>query len=515
MKRVLFRAVAALFAVAAMAAAGCSDKGEDDPQPPEPDTAVFMDNELTAPADGGDVVLRIKANKAWKLEMPVNKDYLHGELHARSGAAGDCRVVFTAFANVDDKERTTTFRLSAGRATPVEIVVRQEPMGFELPTEAEVRAYLMRLYDATDGPNWRFRGKWGSDLPLSKWGSEVKYENGLLELNLTEHDMKGGVDLSGCKALVRLRCAKNEIAEIDVSGCPLLKYMDATNSGVERVNVEGCHSLQELMVGYNKLDDIDVGWCTTLKYLRVENNALAHLDLSRCVSIERVACNGNRLGELEIPYRNNLRSLWCYENGLRSLDVSNSPWLSMLNCGDNALERLNVRGCIRLSSLWCYSNRLTEIDCSDSKATLAAYYCFSNKLRKIDVSGFRRLHELHCSDNNISSINLDGCDGLGWLYCAYHQLDKLDLSGLDPRIMARIDITGNRLLAVDLNPFKHLFHLWCKGTRTGGEIPVEFDGFEDFEHDARYEYSARAGGYVDHGHGWWYPGEPEKGQHAR
>ena len=90
MKRVLFRAVAALFAVAAMAAAGCSDKGEDDPQPPEPDTAVFMDNELTAPADGGDVVLRIKANKAWKLEMPVNKDYLHGELHAGEAKQGVC-----------------------------------------------------------------------------------------------------------------------------------------------------------------------------------------------------------------------------------------------------------------------------------------------------------------------------------------------------------------------------------------------------------------------------------------
>ncbi len=515
MKRVLFRAVAALFAVAAMAAAGCSDKGEDDPQPPEPDTAVFMDDELTAPSEGGDVVLRIKANKAWKLEMPVNKDYLHGELHARSGEAGECRVVFTAFANVENEARTTTFRLTAGRAAPAEIVVRQAPVGFELPTEAEVRAYLMRLYEATDGPNWRFKGKWGSDLPLNQWGSEVKYENGRLSLNLTEHYLKGKIDLSGCKALVSLRCAKNQVTEIDVSGCPLLTEVEATSAGISRIDVSGCHSLRKLHVGYNNLADIDVGWCTTLEELRVENNRLTRLDVSRCVSVKEISCAANRISELEIPYRQNLRSLWCYENELRTLDVSDSPWLGMFNCGDNVLEKLNVRGCIRMYALWCYSNRLTEIDCSDSKATLGAYYCFSNKLRKIDVSGFRALHELHCSDNDITSINLAGCDGLGWLYCAYNRLDELDLSGLDPRIMARIDITGNRLLSVDLKPFRHLFHLWCKGTRTGGEIPVEFDGFEDFEHDARYEYLEGSGGYVDRGYGWWYPGEPGTRSHTR
>ncbi|MDE6528947.1 MAG: hypothetical protein K2L78_07865 [Muribaculaceae bacterium] len=508
------RLTAALFA-GLMMLTGCADRAEE-PRVPEPDMAVFVDgDELYVSPEGGDVVLRIKANTAWVLEIPGHREYLNGELHARKGGAGETDVVFTAFPNVGDAARTTTFKLTGGRAEPSTITLRQDAVGFELPSEDEVRAYLMRLFDATDGPNWRFKGKWGSDLPLSQWGAEVKYENGRLELNLTEHYLKGKIDLSGCKALVRLRCAKNMITEVDVSDCPLLEYVDATNSGVERVNVKGCYALRELLLGYNSLADIDVGWSTTLEYLRVENNALRMLDLSRCVSIERIACNGNRLVTLEIPYRQNLRSLWCYENELCSLNVSDSPWLVMLNCGDNALEHLNVKGCVRLSSLWCYANRLTEIDCSDSRETLGAYYCFSNKLRKVDVSGFRKLHELHCSDNNISSINIDGCVGLGWLYCAYNQLDNIDLSSVNPREMARIDVTGNRLLAIDLTPFKSLFHLWCKGTRTGGEIPVEFDRFEDFEYDARYEYLDSPGEYIDHGYGWWYPGEPAKGSHTR
>lgn len=496
-----------------LAVAGCADKSEE-PKPPEPDKVEFLDDVLTVAPEGGDVELRIRANREWKLEIPGNREFMHGELHKREGSAGDTRVVFTAYPNVGGAPRTTTFLLSGGRAVPVSITLRQEAVGFELPTEAEVREWLMRLYDATDGPNWRFKGKWGSDLPLSQWGAEVKYENGLLELNLNEHYMKGRVDLSGCKALVSLRCAKNQISEIDVSGCPLLNRVDATNSGVERINIDGCYSLQELLLGYNRLNDIDVGWCTTLTYLRVECNELSELDLSRCVALQRLACSTNRLKVLEIPYRQNLRSLWCYENELCSLDVSDSPWLSMLNCGDNALEHLDVGGCIRLSSLWCYANRLTEIDCSDCREALGAYYCFSNRLRRIDVSGFRKLHELHCSDNEITSINITGCKGLGWLYCAYNRLESIDFSGVEPRDMARIDVTGNRSLKVDLTPFVSLFHLWCKDTQVGGEIPELFDRFEDFEHEARYEYPA-TGGYVDRGYGWWYPGEPEKRSHTR
>lgn len=504
----------ALILLTAIWFAGCTQKA-DEPPAPEPDTAFFHDENLMAPPDGGDIKIRFRTNKPWKLDFISYKESLNGQLHAREGDAGDAEVIYTAFPNTGADTKSTTFRLTAGRAAPTEITITQEAIGIDLPTEDQVRQYLMRLYEATDGPNWRFKGKWGSDLPLNQWGSEVKYENGRLELNLTEHYLKGDIDLSGCKALVRLRCAKNQITKIDVSDCPLLEHIDATGSGVKQINVNGCHSLKELFAGYNNLTGINVGWCTTLNYLRIENNNLQTLDLSRCVSIRDLSCHTNRLKELEIPYRANLRSLWCYENELRSLDLSNSEWLDMLNCGDNAIEHLDITGCKRLTDLWCYSNRLTELEYADCKETLAAFYCFSNKLRKIDVSGFRRLHELHCSDNDISDINITGCKGLGWLYCAYNQIEHIDFSGLDLDIVARIDVTGNRLLDTDLTPFVHLFHLWCKGTRTGGEIPELFDGFEDFEHDARYEYLPASGTYIDHGYGWWYPGEPEKMSHTR
>lgn len=491
----------------------CSKDEAGEPQPPEPDMAVFLDEALSVAPEGGDVKLRIKANKPWRLAMPQGKEYLNGELHSREGEAGETEVIFTAFPNTGVAARSTTFELTAGRAEPATVTLTQEEVRYEMPAEDEVKRRLLRLLNEVGNPRWSFL--WTADKPLDQWGTEVKWKDGRLELYLNEHEMKGKIDLSDLKCLTRLRCAKNQITEIDVSDCPLLEYIDATGSGVRRIDLQGCLSLKELNAGYNNLTAIDFGWCTTLKEVHVENNALTSLDLSRCVSLERISCAVNRLSALEIPYRNNLRSLWCYENELRQLDLSDSPWLGMLNCGDNAIETLDVKGCIRLSQLWCYSNRLTEIDCSDSKETLGAYYCFSNRLRKIDVSGYRKLHELHCSDNEITDINITGCDGLGWLYCAYNQIEDIDFTGIDPHMVARIDVTGNRLLAVDLTPFVHGFHIWCKDTRTGGEIPLFFDRLEDFEHEARYEYLPGSGSYIDRGYGWWYPGEPEKGSHTR
>ncbi|MDE7408249.1 MAG: hypothetical protein K2M76_07495, partial [Muribaculaceae bacterium] len=386
-----------------------------------------MDGNITSFAampDGGDVVIRFSTNKEWSAELGKYSNAWAGIPQQLTGAAGTCEIGFTANPNIGQSSRTTTLIITAGRAS-VEIAITQDPVAIDLPDEDEVRAYLMRLYNDAGGAEWRWATKWGSDLPLSQWGPEVHYDNGKLELYLSDRDLKGNVNLSGCKALVGLRCAKNQISEIDVSDCPLLKYIDATNVGLKKINLSGCLSLDNVSLPYNNLTDLDIGWSTTLRMLTVNDCNLRSLDLSRCLWLDDLSCQRNRISELKIPLRQKLSSLWCYANELTSLDLSNSPQLQLLNCGENELTELNVKGCPRLDWIYCYDNRLKSVDVSDQKDVLEHYYCYSNQLTELDLTGYRKLSELHCSDNKLTRLDITGCRNVRWLYCSYNQLEEL------------------------------------------------------------------------------------------
>ncbi|MDE7141895.1 MAG: hypothetical protein K2O33_03260, partial [Muribaculaceae bacterium] len=424
MKLRLFPLVAAL-----VLAAGCDEQAEEAPKPKEPDYVTLEHETLQALPEGGAVAIRFQTNAAWKIELPNTTEHFYGMPHDREGDAGRVATSYTMCPNTTGKPRSTTLRIIAGRAA-AELVVTQQPADITLPSEAEVRGYLMRLYDDVNGQECRFNPNWGSDKPLSQWGPEVRYENGLLTLNLGDRGMKGEINLAGCKALVTLRCAKNQIRKIDVSDCPLLKDIDCTNNSLEEIKLDGCLSLDRLTTSYNNLTTIDVGWSKTLQWLYVDNNRLTELDLSECVMLLSANCFVNRISRINIPHRQRLKDLFCYENELKALDIGDSPQIEILNCGDNEIESLNVRGCPRLDWIYCYNNRLTGVDTSDQKEVLDHFYCFSNRIESLDMTGYRNLSELHCSDNGMTSLTVAGCKNIRWLYCSYNRLETLDLTGL-------------------------------------------------------------------------------------
>ncbi len=505
--------------LAALLSVSCSNSGEEpEPEPVKPDFVTLRDGAtLAVPAEGGEVLLRFSTNKAWSVEIPQTSQHFNGVLEIRSGEAGEMAIPYTVLPNTTAKPRSTTFRITAGRAS-AELIVTQDAVSIDMPTEEEVRAYLVKLFNDTDGPNWRFKENWCTDLPLNRWGSGVKYENGRLSLILGEQNLKGDIDLSGCKALVSIRCSKNQIRKLDVSDCPLLQEVSCINTGLEEIDVRGCLSLEKLYASYNNLRSVDVGWCTTLTHLDVRCCSLQELDLSDCVMLESLTCAINRIKRLDVPHRYRLTECFCYENEIGgTFDLADSPQLQLLNCGENEITALNVENCPRLRWIYCYSNRITSLDkaIAGKEKVLSDLYCYSNKIEKLDVGGFYVLSELHCSDNALTSLKFAGCKSLQWLYCSYNQLETLDFAGLDLSIFERLDCSYNRLREADIASLTGLRRLWCQGNRIGGEIPERFDRLLEFEYDARYEYRPQTGTYTDRGYGWWYPGEPEKMSHSR
>lgn len=490
----------------------CSDKHEDNEPEYEPDAIELVSTDLTAPPQGGHMQIAFTCNGDWTLQTSSDVKYNNGMFSRTSGTKEDSVIDFTALPNTGSQTKVTSFTLKCGRAS-VAVEIKHPPMEYELTGEEAIKQMLLKLYKDTDGDNWRFKVKWSADLPLSQWGSAVKYNNGELELYLNENNLCGEINLSGCTALKTLRVSKSSLTRLNLSGCTRLETVDATSNQLEEVKVDGCHSLRRLMCSYNPpLSHIDVAGHYSMEELRVSDCNLSAIDLTDCISLQTIMVANNHLTRLHVPERANLRDLFCYSNKIESLDVSDSPWLYLLNCGDNVLTSLDVRGCGRLIRLYCYENLLPAIDLTDQRNVLFEFYCYTNRLTQLDITGFRALSTLHCSDNDLRQLDVTGCKSLSSLYASYNYLETLEAS--DEMSFVTLDLTRNRMSQIPLERCHYGAKVYCMGNPVCSEIPENADTFETFEHDARYEYGL-GGIYTDRGYGWWYPGEPQSGKHQR
>ena len=68
------------------------------------------------------------------------------------------------------------------------------------------RDALLALYRSTDGPNWKYKGNWGTDAALSDWyGVYVNDEGRVVGLWLNGNNLRGIYGLS-CGHRVLLSC---------------------------------------------------------------------------------------------------------------------------------------------------------------------------------------------------------------------------------------------------------------------------------------------------------------------
>lgn len=144
------------------------------------------------------------------------------------------------------------------------------------------------------------------------------------------------------------------------------------------------------------------------------------------------------------------------------------------------------------------NNLVGKADLSGCSMPLVWLNCKRNQLTSLDVSDWKTLSNLYCDDNQLTSLNVSGCTALEQLGCSYNQLTSLNIS----------DCTALDWLNCDHNPITKM-------------ITEPFSSLSYFDHDRRYEYYTDDEGnrcwkysWPD-GHGWYYPGEPQKGYHGQ
>lgn len=154
------------------------------------------------------------------------------------------------------------------------------------PSDTGDREVLVALYNATDGPNWRRKDNWLSDLPLADWeGVTINSAGRVTSLDLYINGLDGNIPASlGRLALLeRLELENNEL------------------SGSIPSEIGDLSSLQLLSLGDNELTGsipVSLGNLTNLKWMYIYGNDMhggIPSSIGRLSNLQRLALSDNGL----------------------------------------------------------------------------------------------------------------------------------------------------------------------------------------------------------------------------
>ena len=266
--------------------------------------------------------------------------------------------------------------------------------------------------------------QYGNDI---RNADELKYFTSLKYLKLSFNDQLASLDLSGCPALTYLYCSDNQLTSLDVSGCAALEELWGDWNQLTSLDVSGCAALEVLLCYSNQLTSLVLSNNTALEVLSCSDNQLTSLDLSGCTALTYLSCYNNQLTSLDLSNNTALTSLHCSNNQLTSLDLSNNTALTELDCWDNQLTSLDVSNNTALTNLFCGSNQLTSLDLSNNTA-LTELSCSGNQLTSLDLSNNTALTELSCTNNQLTSLDVSNNTALTELVCYSNDITSLDVS---------------------------------------------------------------------------------------
>lgn len=159
----------------------------------------------------------------------------------------------------------------------------------------------------------------------------------------------------------------------------------------------------------NSLTALDISQCPNLEILDASDNKLATIDLSKNGKLRALTLHGNMLTAVDLSYTPHLFRFYCNKNKLTQLDLSKTPDLVQLRCGRNELTQLDVSMLTQLKYFDCTGNKLTTLDVTHSE-DLTNLLCADNQLTSLDLKACADLEELTCYNNKIASaIDFTNC----------------------------------------------------------------------------------------------------------
>lgn len=214
------------------------------------------------------------------------------------------------------------------------------------------------------------------------------------------------INLSNMPNLERLEYVGNQSSSLTFLNIPKMKYLDCNNNySINALDVSGLPLLEYLNCGYNAISTLNVTGLTNLNYLSCSGNPLGTLNVSGLNNLVTLDANSINASTIDLTNLPSLTTVYVIGNQLTSLNFSGSVNVNNLNCGYNQLSNLNLSGLIALNYLGCQKNQLASINFNGLTA-LNTVQCDYNLLTSLDFTNVPNLSALSCSYNNLNSINI-------------------------------------------------------------------------------------------------------------
>ena len=192
---------------------------------------------------------------------------------------------------------------------------------------------------------------------------------GLTELDVSNNNLTGILDVSSNTQLVMLYAHTNQLSGLNLGGINGLKKIEVgMNELSGTLDVSKNTSLEILYANTNKLSDINLGDISSLKDLRAHKNQLiGTFDISKNTGLETLSLFTNQLSGLNLGNISSLKNLSIGDNQLSGVfDVSKNADLEYLSIHTNHLTSLDVSHNTKLTTLGIHNNNLTYLDISNN-----------------------------------------------------------------------------------------------------------------------------------------------------
>lgn len=443
-----------------------------------------------------------------------------------------------------------------------EYVLETASASIDVPSrsEGDLRNYLIKLYQETNGPAWpeSERKNWCTNLPLTEWAGVTAHPSIKGLYRLEKHGITGNVDFSGCKSLETINIYGN-INTLNVSDCPMLVEFDTDAQNILArncdgldilsLNVEkcasadlsGCMRLSNLSV--QGIEKLIVSHCPSLTYLDISGNPdLKYLDASECDRLyqinfitqiggmmHKVFVGGANLEYLNVSGCTSLEDCFgghstddpeimeaegyeriCYIETRRADASTGQEFERTLHIPEETLlKEINLSGVKAFEKVMVKGKQLEYLNLSNTHLWEIYETSFlDSHVRNLDISGCLELKKAYIKGNQstvipLQKLNASNCSSLQYLNCQNSLLSDLSVSGCNN--LLEFDVK-NTMMKENVDEFLEKNNILP--TSYDCRYGYEYVRLEDFKPQW---YVSKA---IDRGIGWWFTGEPGRGYHT-
>lgn len=455
-------------------------------------------------------------------------------------------------ANHNQKKKFTSrlSNLTEGETYTVELFIELSGVKISLNQELVLkiedskvinaaRAILSDLYHSAGGASWSGCNWFDQGVKIENFEGVSIYtapgKTAMMSINLRdEWRLTGDMVIGNHTANLDLLWSifgKNNCKTIVVQDLNC-EYIDVTeNTNLERLEIHSPQYSFYMNRSHTNLKYLDVSGTGTTEIAPVDfisgsglqpvSVKLTELIVDNCAKLKKIHLDGGNNFKINTSLKLNLSALNTPKLEQLNLDSLNLNFMSGLDAKAIELKNCNLTGVTQLSS--SYLNRV-DIDFNGGGSIEKLSIIDSPNLEYININ----YSSMELSEKEvINELEVANCDNLAELRINNTETPLSSLLGIltvtNCRSLDWLDAQNLKLREITLSSLPALTHLFVKNNlMTGVMLPI-FDEVMNKSNNSWANYDIRYSYYdtgtkievTDHGVGYWYSGEPDRGYHRR